>query len=382
MQLMNENEIVLVHQSLSNPGGLEKHTLKIASAFLQAGKPPALLMETPLPDGLLPNEISTVYLPTRRKSTFLKVREFNRHCLAWKQKYQPKVFFGMDRISSASHVRLGNGSHRTYLSRMIEASLYSPIRKFLNPLHRSILRIEREMFENPYLEKAIANSYMVKGEIVRDYSIDPSKVIVIHNGVEWEELTPEFENWVETKNKIAQFLRLDPHIYQFLFIGNGYSRKGLLPLLEGLSLLKERNYHLSVLGKEKNMAPFITRVKALGLDSHVTFFGPQTNPLPFYKIADSLLVPSVYDPFANVTIEALAMGLFVVSSKYNGGKEVLTEETGKMIDNLFDPDSICHALQLALERPKTWISSEIIRNSVKKFDFSLQLQKVIDVCLR
>ena len=61
---------------------------------------------------------------------------------------------------------------------------------------------------------------------------------------------------------------------------------------------------------------------------------------------------------------------------------MLTEETGKMIDNLFDPDSICHALQLALERPKTWISSELIRNSVKKFDFSLQLQKVIDVCLQ
>lgn len=378
---MKDNEIVLVHQSLSNPGGLEKHTLKIASAFLQAGKRPTLLMGTPLPDGLLPNEISPIYLPIRRKTTFLKIREFNQHCFAWKQKYRPKIFFGMDRISSASHVRLGNGSHRAYLSRMIQASLYSPVRKFLNPLHRSILRIEREMFENPYLEKAIANSYMVKGEIIRDYSMDPSKIIVIHNGVEWKHLAPEFENWVETKNKIAKSLRLDPHIYHFLFIGNGYLRKGLFPLLEGFSLLKERNYHLSVLGKENNIAPFTKRVKALGLDSHVTFFGHQTNPLPFYKIADSLLVPSVYDPFANVTIEALAMGLFVVSSKYNGGKEVLTEETGKMIDNLFDPDSICHALQFALQRPKTWISSEVIRNSVKKFDFSLQLQKVVDVCL-
>lgn len=378
---MKDNEIVLVHQSLSNPGGLEKHTLKIASAFLQAGKRPTLLMGAPLPDGLLPNEISPIYLPIRRKTTFLKIREFNQRCFAWKQKYRPKIFFGMDRISSASHVRLGNGSHRAYLSRMIQASLYSPVRKFLNPLHRSILRIEREMFENPYLEKAIANSYMVKGEIIRDYSMDPSKIIVIQNGVEWKHLAPEFENWVETKNKIAQSLRLDPHIYHFLFIGNGYLRKGLFPLLEGFSLLKEKNYHLSVLGKENNIAPFTKRVKALGLDSHVTFFGHQTNPLPFYKIADSLLVPSVYDPFANVTIEALAMGLFVVSSKYNGGKEVLTEETGKMIDNLFDPDSICHALQLALQRPKTWISSEVIRNSVKKFDFSLQLQKVIDVCL-
>lgn len=378
---MRDNEIALIQQSISARGGLEKHTLKIATALVQSGRRPTILMSTPPADGLLPLDVSPVYLPLRRKAAFLKIREFNQQCLAWKRKHCPKVFFGMERISSASHVRLGNGSHRTYLSRMIEASLYSPIRKFFNPLHRSILQIEREMLENPYLEKVIANSYMVKGEVVRDYSIDPGKIIVIHNGVEWEDLAPEFENWVETKNKIAQTLGLNPHIHQFLFIGNGYARKGLLSLLEGLALLKTRDYHLSVLGKEKNLSLFKRKAKDLRIDSHVTFFGPQ-DPLPFYKVADSLLVPSVYDPFANVTIEALAMGLFVVSSKYNGGKEVLTEETGKIIDNLFDPENICNALQIALQRPKTWISSECIRSSVKKYDFSLQLQKVIDVCLK
>lgn len=377
---MKDNEIVLVQQSISARGGLEKHTLKIAAALVQSGRSPSILMSTVAPEGVLPLEVSPVYLPLRHKAAFLKIREFNQQCLSWKRKYSPKIFFGMERISSASHVRLGNGSHRTYLARMIEASLYSPIRKFFNPLHRSILQIEREMLENPYLEKVIANSHMVKGEIIRDYSIDPNKIIVIHNGVEWEELAPEFENWVETKNKISQTIGLDPHIYQFLFVGHGYERKGLSSLLEGLALLKTRDYHLSILGREKNMIPFKKKAKDLRIDSQVTFFGAQ-NPLPFYKIADCLVVPSVYDPFANVTIEALAMGLFVISSKYNGGKEVLTEETGKIIDNLFDPESIGHALQIALQRPKTWISSESIRSSVKKLDFSVQLQKVIDICL-
>lgn len=380
MRPMKDNEIALIQQSISARGGLEKHTLKIAAALVQSGSRPSILMSTVAPEGVLPLEVSPVYLPLRHKAAFLKLREFNQQCLSWKRKHSPKIFFGMERISSASHVRLGNGSHRTYLTRMIEASLYSPIRKFFNPLHRSILQIERDMLENPYLEKVIANSYMVKGEVIRDYSIDPNKIIVIHNGVEWEDFAPEFENWVETKNKLSQTLGLDPHIYQFLFVGNGYERKGLFSLLEGLSLLKTRDYHLSILGKEKNMTLFKRKVKDLRIDSHVTFFGPQ-NPLPFYKIADCLVVPSVYDPFANVTIEALAMGLFVISSKYNGGKEILNEETGKVIDNLFDPESICHALQIALQRPKTWISSEGIRSSVKKFDFSLQLQKVIDICL-
>ena len=49
------------------------------------------------------------------------------------------------------------------------------------------------------------------------------------------------------------------------------------------------------------------------------------NP-PFYQMADALVIPSFYDPFANVTVEALAMGLFVLSSKHNGGPEILTKK--------------------------------------------------------
>ena len=61
----------------------------------------------------------------------------------------------------------------------------------------------------------------------------------------------------------------------------------------------------------------------LNIQRRVTFFGPQKEIRPFYQFADALVIPSFYDPFANVTVEALAMGLFVVSSKSNGGHEIL-----------------------------------------------------------
>ncbi len=55
---------------------------------------------------------------------------------------------------------------------------------------------------------------------------------------------------------------------------------------------------------------------------------------PFYQLADALAIPSFYDPFANVTVEALAMGLFVVSSRSNGGFEILDPSKGIIIENL------------------------------------------------
>jgi UDP-glucose:(heptosyl)LPS alpha-1,3-glucosyltransferase len=100
----------------------------------------------------------------------------------------------------------------------------------------------------------------------------------------------------------------------------------------------------------------------------------------FYQFADAVVIPSLYDPFANVTVEALAMGLFVVSSKSNGGHEILTDKNGAIISNLFNRDSLTFALKEALRHPKTPMQALSIRESVRNLDYSLQTKKLIDSC--
>jgi len=107
----------------------------------------------------------------------------------------------------------------------------------------------------------------------------------------------------------------------------------------------------------------------------VEFFGPQKEILPFYKKADALVIPSFYDPFANVTVEALAMGLFVVSSKTNGGSEALTKTNGVVVK-----DSLIDALETALKKPKTKERASQIRESVKHLDFSNQMRLFLEAC--
>ncbi len=300
------------------------------------------------------------------------MEQFDRFVQKWIREHQPEIVFGMDRNRTQTHLRAGNGVHAAYLqSRLFAEGKRKTFLCRFNPLHRKILELEKEGFENPSLQKLFTNSHMVSSEILNTYNVQQEKVKVVHNGVEWVEMEPAFALWEERKNQP----------FQFLFIGHGYLRKGLERLLTGLSLLKTQEFHLTVIGRDKNMALFREQARRLKLQERITFIGPTTDVIPYYQQSDCLVIPSFYDPFANVTVEALAMGLFVVSSRHNGGSEVLTSETGVVIEDLLNDDSVKTALEQAMKCPKTRQSAIHIRQSVKHLDFANQLTRLMEHCV-
>ena len=369
--------IFFLKSHIAKQGGLEKQTLRLANSFVERGHPVTLLTTGPTPD--LPG-IEMISHSLSSKMSFRKIEEFDRFCQRFPKK--DALVFGFDRNGFQTHLRAGNGSHASYLQK--RKKIDSFVKSFstsFNPLHRTILKLEKEAFEHKELEVLFTNSHMVKNEILEFYNTDPHKIHVIHNGVEWKEMESDFENWTLQKKKWTEVFKLDPSIFHFLFIGHGFKRKGLELLLKALSSLPSRDFHLSVIGHDKHMDTYIHLRDKLHLTRQVRFFGPQKDVRPFYQLADALIIPSFYDPCANVTIEALAMGLLVISSKYNGGHEILTKENGIIIDDLFSLDSIRVALEKALLRPKTWIHSQKIRSSVSHLDFSNQLKAYLSLCL-
>ena len=96
------------------------------------------------------------------------------------------------------------------------------------------------------LRTLFTNSHMVKEEILRYYQVDSKKIEVIHNGVEWQEMEKDFQEWTTLRKKQLDTHHLHSERFQFLFVGHNYQRKGLAPLLKGLSLLKEKEWDLSV----------------------------------------------------------------------------------------------------------------------------------------
>ncbi len=395
-------KVALLKSRIENRGGLEKATKTLATAFQQRGCEVSLLttgsehginLETAIRDGKVvqdfdaeshragdthsqmvkgspalcdygskdcinlpsPIAVSRINVSSTSKFSLYHHLKFDAACRFYLKKNPHDIVFGMERNRSQTHYRAGCGVHAAYLERR---KLFEGAAKFyLNPLHRFLLSQEKAAFEDPNLLRLFTNSYMVKEEILSYYRVKPEKIIVVHNGVEWD----EFEKPFQEKKK--------SDCPTFLFVGNGYQRKGLTYLLKALP----SGCRLLVVGREKNLSYFQKLAP-----KNVTFYGPQADLIPFYQVADALVIPSLYDPFANVTTEALAMGVYVVSSKFNGGHEILKQETGYIIDDLFSKEAMESALQTALT---TSINPLLIRNSVKALDFSFQLSKIVDTTL-
>jgi len=359
-------DVVFLKPRAGFRGGLEKYTDRLSRAFAEKGLSVALLT-TGTPPAI--EGVNVISLAPDSKFTWRQIKRFDALCKSWLRHNPSPIVFGMERTSFQTHYRAGNGVHAVYLQRR---QLIDPFWKTstfsLNPLHRSLLKIEKEAFESPSLKKLFTNSKMVRDEILSLYHTPQEKIEVVHNGVEWKRWETDFESSLQNQ-------QAGPH--RFLFVGNGYMRKGLPFLLEGLRRIRHENFHLTVIGKDKNLPRYVAMASSLGIKEKIDFLGPQSDLRPFYSAADTLMIPSIYDPFANVTLEALAMGLFVVSSMFNGAVEILKNGSGTVLEDLASASCMENALRLALAKPKTRERALQIRESVKELDFSSQLDKIV-----
>jgi len=372
------NSICLIKRDLNPQGGLEKYTKRIIEGFLKRNFEVTLLTAQ---ENLEILDVEVVTLPSSGSFSYQKIKSFDNSCKKYFETHSHPIVLGLDRTSYQTHIRAGNGIHRAFMD--IRNDLDSKAKKLfapVNPLNKIINSIEKQAIESPDLKLLMTNSNMVKSQALDYFDIDPKKIITIHNGVEHAQLKDVFENSLDNKFSIAKEYNLDPHKYNLLFVGHGYSRKGLLPLLHAISEVSFRDCHLIVVGKDKNIPSYERILEKLGVRDMVTFLGPVNDVKPLYQFADCAVIPSYYDPFANVTVEALAMGLFVISSKYNGGSEVLTDETGCVCDP-FDSSSIADCIHHAMNQPKDYQQAQLIRSSVAHLDFSYQINEFIDKCI-
>ena len=82
----------------------------------------------------------------------------------------------------------------------------------------------------------------------------------------------------------------------------------------------------------------------------MTFVGPVEDPVPYYAAADALVLPSFYDPFGLVVLEAAACGLPVVTSRASGASELLSEgRDGYVLDDPADAASWADRLERLLD---------------------------------
>jgi UDP-glucose:(heptosyl)LPS alpha-1,3-glucosyltransferase len=232
--------------------------------------------------------------------------------------------------------RAGEGTHRGYL-----AAMGRRLSK-VNPYHRTVMWLESGIFRLKRASHVVAISRLGKQEIERLYGPPADHVTVVYNGVDAERFDPE------RRSRLGEALRselgLDARGWTVLFVGSGFERKGLGPLIEGVSLLKSGTVRLLVAGKGRT-EPYRSLAERLGIAGQVIWLGPRPDVERLYALADAVALPARYEPFGNVHLEALASGVPVLSSRWAGGSELIANgENGAVVQEITG-QAIAEALQ-------------------------------------
>jgi UDP-glucose:(heptosyl)LPS alpha-1,3-glucosyltransferase len=137
-----------------------------------------------------------------------------------------------------------------------------------------------------------------------------------------------------------------------LFVGGDWARKGLHVAIEGIARAKAggaSSLRLCVVGRgdERRLSAL---ARMLGVEDAVTFVGARSDTERFYKAADVFVLPTLYEAFSLVMLEALAAGLPIVTTRVNGVDELFAgQQPGLIVHRT--PDDVARALAELAESP-------------------------------
>ena len=239
--------------------------------------------------------------------SWIRVLLFNKKVCKEKN---DSLYFSLERIRCPDIYRAGDGVHKVFVE--VEN------KSLLNPLHKIYIALEEKCFKNA--RKIIANSHMIKKQIIETYNIDEKKIEVIYNGLYLEQ--PDFKTSYEKLQKEFSFDKKNGKKV-FLYVGSGFKRKGVEEFLFILSQLQYKNFQAFIVGKEKKIKYYKKLSQTLGLEKKVFFTGARQDVQDFYTVADIFLFPTRYEPFSNVVLEAMNYSNVVITTQQNGASEIL-----------------------------------------------------------
>ena len=240
------------------------------------------------------------------------------------------------RIPCCHLYRAGGGVHRVWLRERNRARGWrGTLGQSLSLYHRHKLAEEARLYGSPKLRAVICNSRMVAEEIREEYGINPARLRVIYNGVDSDHFRPGMLR-AESLQIRARF-GIAPETPVFLFVGSGFERKNLAGAIRALAQMSRSDARLIAVGQDRQASRYRALARRLGVGSRVHLVGRQTDVRPWYGAADALVLPTLYDPFANVVLEAMASGLPVVTSLKCGAVDLIESgRNGLLCDALDD----------------------------------------------
>jgi UDP-glucose:(heptosyl)LPS alpha-1,3-glucosyltransferase len=248
-----------------------------------------------------------------------------------------------ERIPCCDVYRAGDGVHAQWLEQ--RARVQSPLAAWAtrhDPHHRYLLAAERKLFTSERLRAVICNSEMIRREIGKRFETPAAKLELIRNAVDASYFDPGLRGAMRTP--VREQLAIPRNANVMLHVGSGFERKGVAALLQAAARAPSKPW-VVVVGRDKRSGRYMKLARTLGIDSRVRFIGSVSDVRPYHMAADSFVLATLYDPFPNAAIEAMASGLPVVTTPLCGAAEVVAEGQTGFVRDALDIEGIAAVLE-------------------------------------
>ena len=281
------------------------------------------------------------------------------------------VLMSLERVWACDVYRAGDGVHRAWLDR--RAALAGPLRRIadtLSPKHLATLRLEQSLFGRGGARRVIANSQMVKTEIAQIYGYPSAQIDFIPNGVPVEQFRPSADQRTATRAELG----LTDNDIAVLFAGSGWERKGLRFAIHAVESVANERVRLLVAGKGNQ--------EAFGSPA-VRFLGERSDLAALHAAADLFLLPTLYDPFSNASLEAIAAGLPVITTHANGCAEIMADgHHGSIVERPDDVPALARAIRFWCDAQRRAEARPRLLELASRYDIAINVRRTLDILLQ
>jgi len=325
-------------------GGAERYCVNLFRSLQKLGHRVTVVGESIDED--LRREVEFLRVPVLKLNSWTRNHSFFVNAGHVLRQHPFDVVHGLSRVDGLDTFRL---TERLQIH-WVQMYYRNPVARWLqmwNPRHRVVFDLEQRIFGPRGVRRVIVQSQLDARLLRHYFGVEESRIRRILNGVDVTTFHPGARaaqaeirrEWDLGQSPVLAFASMD------------FRGKGLDTLLDAMARLEHRDARLLVLGQGRS-GPFLRQARRLGIAHRVRFAGRQAAIQRFYGAADLFVLPTIYEPFPNVNLEAMACGTPVITTATSGGAEIIREGvTGYLIPDAWSVDALAARIDAHLGLP-------------------------------
>jgi UDP-glucose:(heptosyl)LPS alpha-1,3-glucosyltransferase len=218
----------------------------------------------------------------------------------------------------------------------------------------------------------VAVSSGVADELRRFFPSMAGRVSVIANGVDRARFKPD----ADARARARAELGLREQDLVLLFVGSEWGRKGLGHAIDAAG--RAGDWHLVVVG-EGDTERYTRHAETVGALERVHFVGRSTRPESHYAAADAFTLPSAYEAFPLVALEALSAGLPILATPVNGVTDILEDGRNGWLVRADGADIAARLRELAADEGLRRRMGEESRRVSERFEWSAAVEAHVEL---